>query len=153
MNKLGNTGRCRRPRNSAGAVAVNGVKILTAAFIKDTNQIDNRIGTVDSSCNRRIVANIGGHRRNLADVTHRFATQGFIGAATGDANMGSLACQRPDNRATEKSGTTKNRDNAIGHLPLLIAPKGSAAGDSHHRASYRVEPRQSIKPSKTVENR
>ena len=32
-------------------LAVNGVKTLPAAFIEDANQIDNRIGTVDSGCN------------------------------------------------------------------------------------------------------
>ena len=117
MNKLGDTGGSGGPRNSAGTVAVNRIECLTAAFIQDTNQIDDRIGAVDRRRNRRIVANIGRDRGHLADIAHRFAAQGLIRAATSNTDVCSLAGQCTDNRAAQKSSTTKYRDYAVGHFP------------------------------------
>ena len=96
-------GRARRFSHMPGAFVLHGFEGLLAAWAKNADEIDHRIGAVRRGKQRLRIAHIGLDRDDLADAAERLEEAGKLGPAHGDAHPRAGLGERPHHMAADEA--------------------------------------------------
>ena len=116
-------------RDPPGAIGMHRLEGLATALEQDADQVDHRVRTGHRRLHRGVVANVGGDRRDLADIAHRFQPVALFGAAAGDAHPRTRPGQGAHHLASDEPGAAEH-----GYDPECHDPSPGAA---RHAAKFR----------------
>ena len=120
-----------------GPLGVDAGERLTPGLGQGAHQIDHSVSAVYRSGNTVVVAHIGLDQFDLAHGPHGLQKQSSFGIAHGNAHRATLGRQAFDQVPAQKSRTTKNRHQTLGHTcsacaneiacRTILAPSGFRA--------------------------
>ena len=117
MNEAPSARIGRGARHQTGALRLHRIESLHCRFIKDADQVDHCIRTLDRGTHRSFVANIRLHRSYLSDIAHRFEKQGRMRVAYSDADLMAFFRKQLDDLASNAAGAAKYGDQGHTRIP------------------------------------
>ena len=108
MDQALDAGRGGGAGDPPGAFRMHRVETLLARFVEHADQVDHRIRARHRSGDRRVVADIGRHRGDLADIPHRLEEQRPVGPPDRDADAVSPAGELAHGVASDEARTAEN---------------------------------------------
>ena len=124
-----------------GAVGMNRIEALAAAFGENADQIDQHAGIARGGGHRGGVAQIGLDGVDLADPTERLEEIGEFGPAHRYPDAVMALGQCPDDVAAEEARAAINGDEGVGGAACGHAALDLTAEGRFEARKYRIGPR------------
>src|SRR5690348_7531303 len=125
MRERGAAGLARLLCDLLGRAHMNGFESLITPLVKDSGQIDRRLGSPESCGDLIWFEDIGTKELDLTDMAHRRKVACMVGTTDDGADAIAPLRQDPDNVTPKKSRRPKDSDKLTVHG--LVEPHGKRA--------------------------
>ena len=103
-----------RQRDLLGAIGMDSVEALAAAFGQDADEVDQHVGVARRGIDRRRMAQVRLNGVDLAYPAKRLQETGEFGPAHRHPNAIMALGQRPDDMAAKEAGAAVDGDEGVG---------------------------------------